>query len=73
MHVYSCVLLAITAYDIAVMSTTCVYIDIDECSSSPCNHTCTNTVGSFVCSCNDGYELDDDGTTCNGMFNIVRT
>ena len=41
-------------------------VDIDECLSSPCNHTCTNTPGSFKCSCNDGYVLDDDGSTCNG-------
>lgn len=25
---------------------------------------CTNTVGSHVCSCQDGYTLDTDGTTC---------
>ena len=43
-------------------------IDIDECLLSPCNHTCTNTAGSFQCSCNDGYELDDDGRTCNGVL-----
>ena len=43
-------------------------IDIDECLSSPCNHTCTNTAGGFQCSCNDGYELDDDRRTCNGVL-----
>ena len=41
--------------------------DINECLSSPCNHTCTNTAGSFVCSCNDGYELGPDGLSCHGM------
>ena len=41
-------------------------IDINECTSSPCDHTCTNTAGSFVCSCDDGYVLDSDGLSCNG-------
>jgi len=44
----------------------CTCIDIDECLSSPCGHTCINTVGSFVCSCNNGYVLDSDGLSCNG-------
>ena len=42
-------------------------LDVNECLSSPCGQTCTNTAGSYQCSCNDGYELDDDGRTCNGM------
>ena len=45
----------------------CIFLDIDECILSPCEHTCTNTVGSFVCSCNDGYVLNSDGLSCNGM------
>ncbi len=40
--------------------------DVDECAAdpSPCdvNATCTNTDGSFACSCGDGY--DGDGVTC---------
>ena len=44
--------------------------DIDECLSSPCGHTCTNNVGSFVCSCNDGYVLDSDQLSCNGTYAI---
>ena len=42
--------------------------DIDECSTNPCDHTCTNTDGSFTCSCNNGYELDENGRSCNGMY-----
>ena len=41
--------------------------DIDECIEDACDHNCTNTDGSFICSCNDGYELDDNGRSCNGM------
>ena len=45
-------------------------IETDECaaSPSPCQHVCTNTVGSFQCSCNNGYLIDSDETSCNGMF-----
>jgi len=49
----------------------CKYLisaDIDECLSSPCGQICTNTAGSYQCSCNNGYELDSDGITCDGMF-----
>jgi len=48
-----------------------ILTDINECSSSPCDHTCNNTVGSYECSCNFGYELDSDGITCNGMYVLV--
>lgn len=32
------------------------FIDVDECTLSPCmqNATCENTVGSFICHCDDG-------------------
>ncbi|CAC5378019.1 unnamed protein product [Mytilus coruscus] len=41
-------------------------VDIDECSNEmfKCEHGCTNTNGSFVCSCRDGYTLHSDGKTC---------
>jgi len=42
-------------------------LDINECISSPCDHNCTNAVGSFECSCNDGYELSVDGLSCHGI------
>ena len=46
----------------------CLFPDIDECSSGThdCHSsraTCTNTVGSFNCSCNSSYI--GDGRTCN--------
>ncbi|XP_069121019.1 low-density lipoprotein receptor-related protein 4-like [Argopecten irradians] len=42
--------------------------DIDECvitrqGRSPCQHTCTNTNGSFTCSCLPGYRLENN-TNC---------
>ena len=42
------------------------FLDIDECAmnASRCSQSCTNTVGSFMCTCNSGYSLSDDGITC---------
>ena len=42
--------------------------DVDECATNNggCDHYCTNTIGSFVCSCYPGYTLDVDGRTCLG-------
>ena len=46
-------------------------IDINECNDTElvhqCDHTCINTIGSYTCTCNSGYDLDVDGRTCNGM------
>jgi len=45
--------------------------DIDEClqGMAGCNHGCRNTAGSFICTCNDGYQLHhDDPTLCVGML-----
>lgn len=40
-------------------------IDIDECAvgNTGCEY-CQNTIGSFVCTCQDGYELSNDQKTC---------
>ena len=44
--------------------------DIDECSTetSPCdqNATCTNSDGSYSCTCKLGFT--GDGTTCKGSL-----
>ena len=46
-----------------------VIADIDECSSGThhchVNATCTDTDGSFTCSCNNGFT--GDGRQCKGM------
>ena len=42
---------------------TIIYIaDIDECqvNSSVCNQVCTNSAGSYTCSCEQGYKLNTD-------------
>ncbi|XP_070544757.1 low-density lipoprotein receptor-related protein 4-like [Ptychodera flava] len=40
--------------------------DIDECSGNlgQCSQICTNTEGSYQCSCYHGYYLDSDRWTC---------
>ena len=44
-------------------------VDVNECEdgfSGGCSQFCSNTVGSFECSCNTGFELDSDGFLCLG-------
>ena len=44
-------------------------IDINECSEgvSGCSQLCVNTIGSYTCSCQDGYELSNDNQTCTDI------
>ena len=48
-----------------------IYIctDVDECSDGThnCDQVCTNTNGSYTCSCNSGFTLGSDGQSCTGM------
>ena len=43
-------------------------VDDDECATANggCAQTCSNTVGSFTCSCDAGYTLNADGLACDG-------
>ena len=49
--------------------------DINECdeiiggivSKGGCQQRCNNTIGTYFCSCNDGYFLTVDGRNCEGM------
>ena len=50
--------------------------DINECANDSlngCNQICTNTIGSFLCECNNGYELGDDLMTCSGLYNNIMS
>ena len=44
-----------------------VITDIDECKqgNGGCEHTCTNTIGSYYCTCKTGYQLSK-GKHCSG-------
>ena len=46
-------------------------IDFDECAVNKggCDQVCTNTQGSYQCSCNPGYTKS--GHRCHGIFTIV--
>ena len=50
-----------------------IILDIDECQEKRCgkNATCTNTEGSFRCTCNIGYY--GDGYNCTGIPLLVQT
>ena len=39
-------------------------LDVNECRQrpSPCDHECTNTFGSYTCSCPSGYRLHERNT-----------
>ena len=49
-----------------------LFADIDECfaGTDMCDQTCTNTEGSFSCSCDEGYNELPDGT-CEG-WQIIK-
>ena len=44
--------------------------DVDECSllNGGCHQICTNTIGGFDCSCNEGYTINTDNRTCQGTI-----
>ena len=47
--------------------------DIDECSMgmAMCVHNCTDTHGSYTCSCQPGYTLGADGYSCVGKAHCI--
>ena len=59
-------------YNKTNISTSLFYSDIDECSAdtSPCdeNADCTNTDGSYSCTCKQGFT--GNGAVCEGIQNI---
>ena len=57
-----------TNADLHTYIQTIILTDINECeNNSTCDHRCINTIGSFVCECNPGYQLNDHLMTCSGM------
>ena len=45
-----------------------IHIDTNECGNNDggCNQTCVNTVGSYNCECDFGYNLNSDEHGCDG-------
>ncbi|XP_022102918.1 adhesion G protein-coupled receptor E2-like isoform X2 [Acanthaster planci] len=71
---YTCTASASTGSVPTTSQTYQLNVDIDECDSSTCGsncdtcHTdanCTNTIGSYTCACNAGY--NGDGVTCQDI------
>ena len=63
-------MMEICAIKLQIATSILLIIDEDECSASETNHCqqlCVNTPGSYVCQCNDGFRLNDDLSTCDGM------
>ena len=55
-----------------------MFLDINECMDNTLNNCtdsdkmiCQNTMGSYNCSCEEGYSLDNNGETCVGKYNTV--
>lgn len=56
-------------YHMTIVKNKCFHcIDLNECSigTSGCSQLCSNTNGSYLCSCNTGYKLASDNYTCGG-------
>lgn len=53
----------------------CVHVltDINECqmSNGRCETACTNTDGSFECSCDAGFTLALDNFNCEGIHKVI--
>ncbi|GBO25112.1 Multiple epidermal growth factor-like domains protein 6 [Araneus ventricosus] len=52
---------------LTLISLVSIPTDVDECKkdNGGCDHVCTNTPGSYVCSCLDGFFLLDDQRKCD--------
>ena len=49
-----------------------LHTDIDECiEGSLCEQRCTNTAGSYICSCYTGYILANNRISCTSKLLIV--
>ena len=46
------------------------YTDVNEClfGNGGCEQLCTNTIGSFFCTCQSGYSLQPNGVNCSGKI-----
>ena len=54
---------------------TILFVDINECATNNgnCSQYCTNTAGSYLCTCVAGYILNSDNRTCIGWFILFHS
>ena len=62
-------LLTFTLCDYSIQKTgfaAVFFTDMDECSNNNggCQHECRNTIGSYQCSCHNGFTLHENGHDC---------
>lgn len=59
-----------TSFIISMYLLVCTHSDFDECSvnNGGCQDICTNTDGSYYCSCQSGYIFGPDNKTCVGKY-----
>ena len=52
-----------------------MFADINECTEGidDCSQICTDTDGSYICSCAPGYLLTNDSRGCDGILNSHST
>lgn len=49
----------------------CYFLEMDECSrpdNGHCKQRCLNTLGSYRCACDPGYELAADRRSCESEW-----
>ena len=51
----------------------CIHTDIKECDigTHNCSQQCIELPGAFRCSCDYGYQLQEDEITCEGSYGIL--
>ena len=52
------------------MSNKNLYLDVNECDNNPCDQLCTNTDGSYTCSCRAGFTKDAN-EKCQGYVDYL--
>lgn len=51
-----------------------MFSDIDECSEEGfCSHRCTNSPGSYTCTCQSGYDLVNRTCYARGKWFYMKT
>ena len=48
------------------------YSDINECEEHRCEQICVNLDGSFLCDCNEDFQLADDKVSCVSLKPAIQ-